>query len=353
MIYIIIFIFIIFLVEFRSLNHTNNIINYTQKPTNHLVELDENFEIISTVHNLTRRFLSYVEVSEKYSKDIHFNIIRTKEFKKYIDFSKVENKYYFLPRQKILRKITANIQKRGRYILYGASICIGDFLGFSEHYENFEHSEEIIVIPKLIDFCDIDDRLGGFIGDISVNRFIFEDPVLTVGFNDYTYQEPQKMISWTQSAKYGKLMVKNYDYTLELYVTVLLNIDYKNNDFINVIENCYSMTRSVCEYLENKKVKYKFITNSSFNGSIPIWSKSCDGWGSNYLEEILESLGRASYLNMETFEDLLYRAETVAEYGYAHIIITPDISQEQFLLIDYLKHKTCQEVCTIKIKQED
>ena len=45
------------------------------------------------------------------------------------------------------------------------------------------------------------DVLSGFLGDVSVRRFIYEDPVLTTGFREYTGREPMKHISWTQSAR--------------------------------------------------------------------------------------------------------------------------------------------------------
>ncbi len=73
--------------------------------------------------------------------------------------------------------------------------------------------------------------LGGVIGDISVNRFIFEDPMLTVGFSEYTGREPMRDISWTQSARLGRMMVKNYDHTVDLSVTILLNVQSVLNVF--------------------------------------------------------------------------------------------------------------------------
>ena len=56
-----------------------------------------------------------------------------------------------------------------------------------------------------------------------MNRFIMEDPVLRLGYRDYTGREPIKQISWTQTARMGRMMVSCQDYTVERTVTVMLN----------------------------------------------------------------------------------------------------------------------------------
>ena len=54
-------------------------------------------------------------------------------------------------------------------------------------------------MPRRAASPSFDMLLGGMIGDISVNRFIFEDPMLTIGFSDYTGREPMRDISWTRA----------------------------------------------------------------------------------------------------------------------------------------------------------
>ena len=80
---------------------------------------------------------------------------------------------------------------------------------------------EVVVIPPRCENSNVLRTLGGFLGDISVRRFILEDPLLTVGFREYTGREPMKSISWTQSARVGRPLVKQYDHTVDATVTVL------------------------------------------------------------------------------------------------------------------------------------
>ena len=85
----------------------------------------------------------------------------------------------------------------------------GDLLGLNVSVSSTEGNKTIICTAPMAESDPPVNVLGGFLGDISVRRFIMEDPSLLVGYRDYTGYEPMKKISWIQSAKTGKLMVKH------------------------------------------------------------------------------------------------------------------------------------------------
>jgi len=318
---------VIYIIERNSIKNALTGIEYSQKPSLKIIEPDEEFDIICVLKNRTRRFVSYLKLQEKFSKEIVVSK-KTKD----LDFMIIESSQYLMPRQILERRIRASIPKRGRYFLYGATIYGGDFLGITETIGRYDSIEEIVVIPKETTVSDIDVKLSGYIGEMSINRFIFEDPILTVGFNDYTGQEPQKMISWVQTARLGQLMVKKYDYTLELMVTVILNIDYSGYKQDELVEECFSMARSVCQFLESRNIKYKVITNAITAGTKPIFENlDYFAWGRNHLMTVLEGLGRATKgVIRESYNKLLNRAIDCAESGVGHILITPDIEEIYF-----------------------
>ena len=43
--------------------------------------------------------------------------------------------------------------------------------------------------------------LGGFLGELSVNRYLYEDPILTAGYRPYTSGDPMRSIAWKQSVR--------------------------------------------------------------------------------------------------------------------------------------------------------
>ena len=342
---------IVYIVEKNSIKNALKGIEYSQKPSLTIVEPNEKFDIVCILKNRSRRFVSYLKLQEKFSKEI---IISKK--KNDIFYAFTESSQYLMPRQVLKRRIRASIPKRGRHLLYGATIYGGDFLGFTETAGNYDNIEEIIVIPKETTVSDIEVKLSGYIGEMSINRFIFEDPVLTVGFNDYTGQEPQKMISWTQTARVGHLMVKKYDYTLELMVTVILNIDYNKNDYEELVEECFSICRSVCQYLDAKNIRYKVIENIITEGAIQIFQNiDSFAWGRNYLMNVLEGLGRASRdIVRESYEKMMSKVIDFAELGVGHILITPSVEDiyskaelNNSYPLDKLKELTGHEVCIL------
>ena len=169
------------------------------------------------------------------------------------------------PRQRFEKRIPASAGARGRYLLQGLKVSGGDFLGLSEYTESFGWGDELVVPPREAPQAEVDAFFGGFLGDVSVSRFLFEDPVLTLGYREYTGREPMKMISWVQSARSGSLMVKKFDYTLEPSVCVMLNVD-DPGAAPDALEQCFSLTRSVCRRLEDQGVKYAFRTNVRISG---------------------------------------------------------------------------------------
>ncbi len=80
------------------------------------------------------------------------------------------------------------------------------------------------------------------------------------------------------TARFGKLMVKKYDHTLEPTVTVLLNVECPGNEpDTESVERCFSLARTVCEAFEERRIKYGFITNAFAVGAVGV--SRADGWG--------------------------------------------------------------------------
>ncbi len=163
---------------------------------------------------------------------------------------------WLLPRQQLNLKIPAVIRKRGRYLSQYVGIASGDFIGMDSQETRFPRYVEVVCIPRDAGPTELDKLPGGLYGEISVNRFIFEDPILSIGYREYTGREAQKQISWSQSARMGRLMVKQYDYTEDASVMIALNTksDVPDQNF----EDCFSLAHSVCAKLEDVGVQYSF-----------------------------------------------------------------------------------------------
>ena len=252
------------------------------------------------------------------------------------------------PRQSINIVIKAQIDKRGRFASSGIDLVSGDFLGLKEKEINFPNPVEIVCVPGKADIEKLKDISGGFPGSISVNRFIHEDPILTLGYREYTGREPIKQISWKRSAQSGQLMVKQFDYTLEQSVNVILNIaDAEVSD----IEKSYSVARSVLEQLEAKNIKYAFSTNCYMGSDSGCYVPQ--GLGQRQMWTILKGLGCAGYMPsfaaQRLFRDSIYKSSG----SYGNIVISASQGAEAEALAKKYSGLCGSALTFLQVKRND
>lgn len=327
--FLIVLFIIAVIIQRQSVKNTLSFVRYQTYTSKAIVNPDETFEVVSIIENPRQCLLPFLEMQESLPAKIELksdNLYTQRFDSSKADYSilKLYSTIFLMPRQSLKRSIPASLPARGRYTLQGAFFWRGDFLGLRQTLRRFECVSEIIVVPAPAGDIPALCALGDFLGNVSVRRFIMEDPVLTAGFHEYTGREPQKDISWMQSAKLNQLVVKQYDHTLEPTVTVILNVECDENDRDDAMfERCFSLARTVCDQLEKSGIKYGFITNATTAGDIGRWSFVADGLGQYHLATIMEGLGRATYDCTESFALTVERAVQRAESGRSHIIVTP------------------------------
>ena len=223
MIIFLIFIVVIALVlQLVMMREDLDLVEADHCPDVQVAEPEEPFHLEVSLRNRTKRFVPFLKVKEFFDAGITplAGGVPGGVVKGYhVTFTT-----WLRPGQRVKKLIPLSVEKRGRYELRQFQLCRGDFLGTREQMRECGRAAEIVVAPKPFPQQAVSDVFGGFMGDVSVTRFIMEDPVLTLGFREYTGREPMKMISWTQSARGNGLMVKKYDYTLEPTVSVLLDV---------------------------------------------------------------------------------------------------------------------------------
>ena len=331
-------------IEKWSLDHALHGVELDYGPSVLLAAPDEAFEIVTSLSNRSGRFVPFVQVQGFLPAGIEVRDSRIKLSAGPRGDERFSFATFLMPRSGYRRGVTASISRRGRYLFNGAQLSGGDFLGINENAHRVFSAGEIVVYPRESDAGRVSEVMGGYLGDLSVRRFIIEDPVLTVGFREYTGREPMKAISWAQSARAGGIMVKSYDYTTEPSVTVLLNVDCMGSDEDREarIESCYSITHTVCRILEERRISYDFYTNANTSGALSDWSYIAEGLGHKHFFTILEGLGRASYIATEPFAAAIRRVETHSPGSL--VIITPT---EEGPILPYLRRENAMQTLVI------
>ncbi len=219
-----------------------------------------------------------------------------------------------LPPHRSLRgRIRLCFRDRGLHSLGKVYVETGDFLGFRSRVCSFDIPGRIVCTAAPLPDVPALKPLGGFLGDISVRRFLLEDPSLVLGYRDYTGSEPMKAISWAQTARNGRLMVKNHDFTVDLDVAVLVDLEYCRKP---VAERCLSLLRTVCDRLEAAQIPYAVCSNGDL-------FETEKGVGRKHSFEIQRRIGLSRFVRYRRFEELAARwaAGGLGRRGW--IVVTP------------------------------
>ena len=343
-IFIIIFIVTIGAVQIWSEKKALKGISYDYGFSKKIIEIGETTELISTVTNESRRFVPFIRMVEtmpKGTRALNRNVFIREDM---LGFGHLifNSSIYLMARSKLQRKLKVTFDKRGRYVFRGAELRGGDFLGLTDKRKKFSEIREVIVYPKPIEAPHLQEIMGGFLGDVSVRRFIMEDPILTIGSREYTGREPLKQMSWKHTARTNQMMVKQFDYTTEMVVTVFLDISAVKGKTLtpNQFENCFSLTRTVCQDLEQKKIPFEFISNAIVEGGKVDQKRLVQNLGKAHLRSILEKLGRAGYGTTESYESMIGNLVLNQEKNRSTVIITPQRDVHKQSVAEKLRKKT-------------
>lgn len=260
----------------------------------------------------------------------------------------VEERFSLFGLRSSTRTTDFAVSARGEYRIGSFRLSTGDLLGFRESSRDGT-GQSLVVMPDRAADRQALSAVGGFLGDRSVRRFIMEDPVLTVGFRDYTGSEPMKAISWTRSAVAGKLQVKQFDHTAEQTVMVLLNVEGGRPE---QLEGCFRLARMACEQLEKRKISYGLRTNGNLPGPVSKLFYLPEGLGESHLHSVLYSLGRADYACYYSLGYLLQQTLQHRRNNEAYILITPVLGPQEQAGVRRLASAAGNEICVLVGEQE-
>jgi uncharacterized protein (DUF58 family) len=317
------------------IKHAFDKVEHARYVINDIIEIGETIEIKSVIEN--QKFLPVLSFEVRYS---------IPEAITYLSGEKVgEMRFnaFLLPFQRVKRINRLKGTMRGVYVLNKLELSSGDLLGMKMITLEKEDFKEIIVLPQKI---DIEKQLvlySEYYGDVSVKRWVMDDPILTIGLKEYTGMEPQKHIHWPSSLARGSLMVKKFDYTTDNSAFIILNNESSKPAWYNInnenIEKCISFARSVAECFESINSSYGLITNANIIGNDKDMGFVNAGLGEVHLSNILEVLGRMHNTPKLEFEETLQTALNLNSSSGTYIIITPVVMEEYIEYINAFCNK--------------
>ncbi len=229
----------------------------------------------------------------------------------------VRQRLSLMPHTTAVFKVRLSCSERGVHKLGRYTLESGDFLGIQNQMFTGKMEPEIVVTAGRAEGIEESFPVSGFLGEHSVRRFIHDDPTLIIGTREYSGREPMRMISWTQTAKRGKLMVRVNDHTAEPSAVILAAVGGPTKDREAVL----ALTRTVCEQLQENNIPFALFSNGDL-------FRTDMGLGQSRLDLILERIGRARPMEYAPFRELTERC--LQERGSAHdwILIVPVRDEE-------------------------
>ena len=338
------------LVEILSLRRDPDKIDLSCSLSASFTEPDTPFEVTSVITNRSRLPISYMLLTENFP--MHTQIPEGLEATERNQLIYVKNVCRIGGRQRKKRSVEITIAKRGVHLFLGGTMDFGDFLGIKEISKEVSFCKEIVVYPKKLEDSHLTDALGNFCGDIAARRFLIRDPILTVGYREYTGREPMRDIHWMQSARKNELMVREFDYNRQLSATVVLSVEGIASFDAELLDACCSTARTVCETLTNLGVLVNFHTNARIfaRDRTGIWS--CEA-SPGKLGVLLEGLGRASSYLACPVGKLLGHIARANTSDNAYVIILPEATPAAEAAAAELRRNTGQEVMLVPVTTKE
>lgn len=345
---LVIFVLVIFILQKTLARHSQKYVHYEGEVNAVLLKPDEDFSYTSYVSNYGRLPVFYCGLMELFHRDASIcedDAWKKKHIRTGISGSSTNYHFVLMPHKRLKNVIHLAFPARGVYKVGRYVLETGDFLGTKTENLAEDISQTVVVMPKRDESLAIKQALSGYLGEESVRRFILEDPVLTIGFREYTGREPMKSIAWKQSARSNQLLVKEYDHTSEKSVGVILNLENATEE---EVERCFEITRTVCEELEKQKFAYDFYTNGKLIGPLGAISWLPEGLGASHFNAIMYAMGKSSGICLQSFENLLMDCKSKRKTSKGYIIITPKNLPEYRRLLDEFQAQCGQEICVLE-----
>ncbi|MDR7857409.1 DUF58 domain-containing protein [Tissierella sp.] len=333
---------ITYVINMVALSYGFTNLNYRMEIRQKTAEIGDGIDIESIVENLSLLSVSFLRIDELFPTGFH----------------KKQNTYtlFVMPYQRVKRTYKLIAEKRGLYSIKDVTLTLGDFVGLESHKKQIKLDHEVIVFPKKLELSENIVPEGALSGDISVKRWIIDDPLMTIGIREYTGNEPERYIHWPSSIKYGNLMVRSFDFTTDNSVMVVLNLETMKPCWKPVeeglIENAISITRGVIEEFEDIKIPYG-IANNEYNKN-PDYVRGHfyhPGLGQSHLVNLLEVLGKINYKVPFFFENTLKDIGKSKGNYSTIVIITPRILETYIDPINELS-RTVNGVVVISLEGE-
>ena len=125
---------------------------------------------------------------------------------------------------RVKRRYPIRCDQRGCFTFGPTVIRSGDLFGFSKQEMEVREVNRLTVYPRIVPLEQLRIPSKQPLGEIRTKRYIFQDPILTMGVRDYHFGDSLNRIHWKTTARLGKLQTKVYEPTTSVDMGIFLDV---------------------------------------------------------------------------------------------------------------------------------
>lgn len=224
---------------------------------------------------------------------------------------------------KVIRRWKVKCLRRGVFAVDRVSLGITDLLGVHMLSQTIYPHAAITVLPSPVSTEELDYSVCHPVGEVEVRRHLIADPFLIAGTRQYMPGDPMNHINWTATARSQELMVRQFSYSSNPSLTVILNIqsrEFEHEPESNPVgvENGIRFCAGLfCSALDSA-IPVQFLSNVALNGKSSPVVTTMD-FGTEHIQNLIRLLSVLPLEKCAEFSEYLFPA--VQETESADIII--------------------------------
>ncbi|WP_284644598.1 DUF58 domain-containing protein [Paenibacillus silviterrae] len=316
---VVIFALIAWLYRYRALHH----LDYHREFTRSAVFEGETVEMVERIVNRKLLPLPWLRLESLLGRGLLFGGQANLDIRSGELFQNHISMFSLRPYRQIVRKHQVLCAKRGWYKLDSATMTTGDPLGIAQINKRFPLSLELLVYPAVQPLQELPLPNHSWLGEITVRRWIVEDPFLTAGIREYRAGDPLSSIHWKATARTGELQVHSKDYTADHRLLLCLNLETHEKMWAAVtdperIEQGLRYAATVAEHAIRHGIETGFVCNGWVQGGDKVPIRLTPQGGSSQLLDILQTMAR---MELEAVVKMSWLLEREMEAGTADMDI--------------------------------
>lgn len=243
-----------------------------------------------------------------------------------------------LPFQRLKRRVKVEATRRGYYVMKETRISIGDLLGIAQGELTDLHFDALSVYPKVEPLKSLLPLATFPQGEVSVRRWILPDAFQPIGARNYVPGDPIRNMDWKATARRGTMMVREFGYTAEPRLSLLLHMgeDYRQLVRSEERERLIAFAASLGVHAIEEKIPVAFVTNAFLRAEDPC-GESTPVWQADRGRLILEKAARIADQVEFDFEPFLRKQILNLPADTTLLVIAASLGKSSMELIEQAK----------------